>query len=69
VFGIAIISDEDEVQYWTGDAEIWNADVEEAAIFSSEANAEAAIEVLKRAIPNLSITVCVVELEPEDEEE
>lgn len=67
MFGIAITGSDGEENYWTG-AEAWNANVEDAAVFSSEANAEAAIAILRRAIPDLSPSVYVVELTGEDDD-
>jgi hypothetical protein len=63
VFAIAIMGPENELNYWTGDPDMWEADASVAAIFTDESYAEAAIGILRRAIPELSTTVHVVELE------
>jgi predicted methyltransferase len=53
VFGIAIGGPENELHYWTGDPEIWNADAEVAARFYSDDYARAAVGILKRALPDI----------------
>jgi hypothetical protein len=66
MFAVAILDPDNEEHYWTGEEEPWVSDVEEAAIFYEESYAKAAIEILRRAIPKLSPTVHVVELEDEN---
>jgi hypothetical protein len=68
VFGLAIVGPEDESHYWCG-GEIWDADPEEAVVFYDESNAEATIDVLKKAFPDLSSTVHVVSFDEEEEED
>ncbi len=61
MFGLAIFSSERERHYWIG-GELWEAHPEEAVRFFSETNAEATIDVLRRAFPTLPPTVRVVAL-------
>lgn len=63
MFAIAVMGPENELNYWTGDPDMWEADASVAAIFCEESYAEAAVSILRRAIPELSTTVHVVELE------
>jgi hypothetical protein len=62
MFGIAIVSEEQERHYWIG-GEMWEAHPEEAVRFYSETNAEMTIDVLKKAFPDLSSTVQIVPLQ------
>jgi hypothetical protein len=68
VFGLAILGADQKPQYWTG-GDAWDQDPGEAVIFYSESNAESTIDVLKKAFPDLSSTVHVVELEDEEDDE